>query len=665
MSDLKHNLSELKLQDQHDAHTSIPGQSEAQQPLRNGSVKNDQSQETDSHKLPQVLVQEVAGAPEDSGFKTPDEKPNTSSTGSGSPSVRFPTNSSANTRPPYSRTATGNASTSKDRSGTPFASAASSVHGKEESPATSVGTTTDSLKPHGSSASLSSERSLNKKKAPSFLELKRFFGKGRKKHEHGVTNNEAKQGLHLATNASSAQAARSADSTPRKPVKFSLFGHSKKHHHHDNSSIGHDSAPNTPSAPSTPHTPQEETHSAHHGGSDHHDGGYFGLFRNRKKNKDDKNKDDKHSKKSKNTSDFIDPLGGGVVHVKGKPPADLDPNFVVHAPDYEAEWDPFHLFGLESNDEKLPFLESHITKYGEVGANVGSGAGGSVRTMERPSDHKVFAVKEFRARRSNETPQKYAKHVAAEYALGAALHHKNIIETIDLVKEGDHYYEVMEYGPQDFFEIVMSGTLNAAQVNSSFSQIMNGVAYLHSIGVAHRDLKLDNCVVTNEGVVKLIDFGSSVVFKYPMSPKIHLARGIMGSDPYLAPEVFLKHPYQPQYADVWSCGIIYACTYMRRFPWRLPQNEDVSYRKFAANPSNIHGEPGDNENPKKITGPWRLLRLIPSEARPLILKLLMIEVKSRISMEQAVEDPWFKSIKQISVLPKKLEQSSGSTAPKA
>lgn len=193
MSDLKHNLSELKLQDQHDAHTSIPGQSEAQQPLRNGSVKNDQSQETDPHKLPQVLVQEVADTPEDSGFKTPDEKPNTSSTGNGAPSVSFPSGNPGSTRPSYSRTATGNASTSKDRSGTPFVSAAGSVHGKEESPANSVRTTADSLKPHGSSTSLSSERSMNKKKTPSFLELKRFFGKGRKKHEHGVTNNEAKQ----------------------------------------------------------------------------------------------------------------------------------------------------------------------------------------------------------------------------------------------------------------------------------------------------------------------------------------------------------------------------------------------------------------------------------------------------------------------------------------
>lgn len=660
MSTLKHNFSNLTLQDQHDASASNPSQSEAQDPLReSGRLENHQGQDAGAHQPPQILVQETAGATKSAGSAgsaspspATTSSVTTASTGGTSPNISGTdsgTDSANAARPPYSRAATGGASTSQSRAGTPFSSAASSAHAKEESPSPSVGSLrvdADSIKPHGSSSSLNSQQS-KKSHAPSFLELKRFFGKGRKKHEHGVTHHEAKQGLHLATNASSAQAARSAESTPRKPVKFSIFGsHKKDHHHHHH----HESTPSTPSTPGTP------SHEDAHNGHD-----YFSLLRHRKKTPKE-HKDHKDSKKTKNAGDYVNPYSGDVVHVMGKPPADLDPNFVVHAPDYEAEWDPFHLFGLESNDEKLPFLESHITKYGEVGANVGSGAGGSVRTMERPSDHKIFAVKEFRARRSNETQQKYAKHVAAEYALGAALHHKNIIETIDLVKEGDRYYEVMEYGPHDFFEIVMSGQLSTAQVNSSFSQVMHGVAYLHSIGVAHRDLKLDNCVVTDDGVVKLIDFGSSVVFKYPMSPKIHLARGIMGSDPYLAPEVFYKHPYQPQYADVWSCGIMYACTYMRRFPWRLPQNEDVSYRKFASNPGNIHGEPGDSENPKKITGPWRLLRLLPSEARPLILRLLMIDVKDRINMEQAVEDPWFKSIKQVNVLPKKMEQHHSSSS---
>ncbi|KZT18452.1 hypothetical protein NEOLEDRAFT_1184282 [Neolentinus lepideus HHB14362 ss-1] len=68
-------------------------------------------------------------------------------------------------------------------------------------------------------------------------------------------------------------------------------------------------------------------------------------------------------------------------------------------------------------------------------------------------------------------------------------------------------------------------------------KICNGVEYLHSLGLAHRDLKL-NCVMTTDNVIKLIDFGTATVFHYPgKSPTLMLATGITRSDPYLAPEV--------------------------------------------------------------------------------------------------------------------------------
>ena len=54
---------------------------------------------------------------------------------------------------------------------------------------------------------------------------------------------------------------------------------------------------------------------------------------------------------------------------------------------------------------------------------------------------------------------------------------------------------------------------------------MNGVAFLHGSGLAHRDLKLDNVVVNEHGIMKIIDFGSASVFKYPFENDIILASG--------------------------------------------------------------------------------------------------------------------------------------------
>jgi serine/threonine protein kinase len=56
-------------------------------------------------------------------------------------------------------------------------------------------------------------------------------------------------------------------------------------------------------------------------------------------------------------------------------------------------------------------------------------------------------------------------------------------------------------------------------------QILNGVTYLHNMGLAHRDLKLDNVVVNEHGIMKIIDFGSAAVFRYPFEDEVVLASG--------------------------------------------------------------------------------------------------------------------------------------------
>lgn len=176
---------------------------------------------------------------------------------------------------------------------------------------------------------------------------------------------------------------------------------------------------------------------------------------------------------------------------------------------------------------QLPFEDNHglTSKYGKFGRVLGAGAGGSVRLMKRSSDGTTFAVKEFRSRHSYETEKEYAKKVTAEFCIGSTLHHGNIIETLDIVHEKGRWYEVMEYAPYDLFAIVMTGKMSREEVSCSFLQILSGVTYLHSMGLAHRDLKLDNVVVNEHGIMKIIDFGSATVFKYPFESGITLASG--------------------------------------------------------------------------------------------------------------------------------------------
>ncbi|KAL7928495.1 Pkinase domain-containing protein [Trichoderma chlorosporum] len=346
--------------------------------------------------------------------------------------------------------------------------------------------------------------------------------------------------------------------------------------------------------------------------------------------------------------------------------------------------------------QQLPFGDDHglTSKYGKLGKVLGSGAGGSVRLMRRTEDGTVFAVKEFRARHTYETEREYNKKVTAEFCVGSTLHHGNVIETLDILQEKGRWFEVMEYAPFDLFAIVMTGKMSREEIRCSFLQILNGVTYLHSMGLAHRDLKLDNVVVSDKGIMKIIDFGSAHVFKYPFESGSVPAKGIVGSDPYLAPEVYDSKEYNAEEVDIWSLAIIFCCMTLRRFPWKIPRMTDNSYKLFAASPTPGH-DPGKLLRPKStndlsstaareflpdddskshhsqthkrqdssdvpveqeklpipgvnvtidkrevIRGPWRILRLLPRESRHIIHRMLDINPKSRARMGEILEEPW-------------------------
>lgn len=353
----------------------------------------------------------------------------------------------------------------------------------------------------------------------------------------------------------------------------------------------------------------------------------------------------------------------------------------------------------------VPFADDHglQSKYGKFGKILGSGAGGSVRLMKRTGDGVVFAVKQFRDRHAYESEKEYNKKVTAEFCIGSTLHHGNVIETIDIVHEKGKWYEVMEYAPFDLFATVMTGKMGREEVSCATLQIVAGVLYLHSMGLAHRDLKLDNVVINEHGIMKLIDFGSAVVFRYPFENEVVLATGVVGSDPYLAPEVYDHSRYDPRPADIWSIAIIFCCMTLRRFPWKAPRVSDNSYRLFIAPPDpdqeqlldphrrsltgssqKARSEPtsrnpsttGDDDNdaasehhrhhhhhhhdssqPKPeavsrqsttndpnnqatIKGPLRLLRLLPRETRHIIGRMLELDPRKRADMDEVLQDPW-------------------------
>lgn len=332
------------------------------------------------------------------------------------------------------------------------------------------------------------------------------------------------------------------------------------------------------------------------------------------------------------------------------------------------------------HSQQLPFSK----RYGKFGQSLGAGAGGAVKLVNRLSDKKVFAVKEFRAKYQTETKRDYAKKITGEYCIGSTLKHPNIIETIEICYENDRIYQVMEYCDYDLFAIVMSNQMSREEINCCFKQILCGINYLHSMGLSHRDLKLDNCVVDSRGIVKIIDFGSAVVFSYPFSKTLIEALGVVGSDPYLAPEVCVFSKYDPRPVDIWSVAIIYCCMMLKKFPWKVSKLTDNSFKLFATRDENTtlsemllktpdqsndaeglnnmsdlasaieqteESKGGANglDHTSVETGADRLLLALPEDCRPLIGRMVELAPACRITVEDCFQDEWLQSISMCSV----------------
>lgn len=266
-----------------------------------------------------------------------------------------------------------------------------------------------------------------------------------------------------------------------------------------------------------------------------------------------------------------------------------------------------------------------------------------------------MAVKQFRKQLPHESDKDYIKKVTAEFCIGSTLQHPNVIQTLDIIQDGPNFYEIMEYAPNDMFNIVMSGMMSREEIGCCWRQMLQGLEYLHSMGIAHRDLKLDNLVLDHQGILKIIDFGCSCVFKYPFekttvrskgmwhdplhirslshTPDLCLSSsspGIYGSEPYIAPEQYTQTTYDPVKSDVWSCGIILFCMIIQRFPWQVPRMSNPAFRAFATNPTQQQ---------------FRILRMLPRETRSIMASLLELDPSRRPSVKAILNnDAWVKNI---------------------
>ncbi|KAK4684868.1 serine/threonine protein kinase KIN1/2, partial [Tremellales sp. Uapishka_1] len=140
-----------------------------------------------------------------------------------------------------------------------------------------------------------------------------------------------------------------------------------------------------------------------------------------------------------------------------------------------------------------------------------------------------------------------------EAAISLLLHHPYICGMREFITHSNHHYMVCEFidGGQMLDYIISHGRLRERAARKFARQIASALDYCHRNSIVHRDLKIENILISKNGNIKIIDFGLSNLY-YPFK---HLTT-FCGSLYFAAPELLNAKVYTGPEVDVWSFGIV-------------------------------------------------------------------------------------------------------------
>jgi serine/threonine-protein kinase len=221
----------------------------------------------------------------------------------------------------------------------------------------------------------------------------------------------------------------------------------------------------------------------------------------------------------------------------------------------------------------------------EIIRRLGAGGSGVVylandTLLQRPVVLKILRAGLLSAQQMRST-------VLREARMASAIEHPNVCAIYEVGETGDEGYIVMQYVPgKSLDQLIARGPATPQLVLSVGIQIADGLQAAHSLGIFHRDLKPQNVMLTDGGLVKILDFGlarrlrpEDAAFD-PSKPGLakdasvaatYTARG--GTIRYMAPEQFVTGQSSVQ-SDVWALGVILYELASGRHPFARPDAED-------------------------------------------------------------------------------------------
>ena len=262
---------------------------------------------------------------------------------------------------------------------------------------------------------------------------------------------------------------------------------------------------------------------------------------------------------------------------------------------------------------------SDITNY-EFKKDIGEGNFGKVKLGIFKPTGEEFAIKVL----NKEKIRKKMKNLALrENEIITKLNHINIVLVYSIIDTKEDYFIIMEYCKlgELFDYIVKYKRLSEEEASNFFYQLINGVEYIHSQGIAHRDLKPENLLLTEDKVLKIIDFGLSHEFE-----EEEFLKTKCGSPSYAAPEIISKPNYNGFKIDVWCCGIILYAMLCGYLPF--DGDDDAQNNNVKLFQNILECEP-------------ELPDFLSNISKDLIMRILNPDPDKRITIEQIKKHPFY------------------------
>jgi protein serine kinase H len=195
-------------------------------------------------------------------------------------------------------------------------------------------------------------------------------------------------------------------------------------------------------------------------------------------------------------------------------------------------------------------FDIRVTEKYAIKALIGKGAFSRVVRVEHKATKQPYAIKMMEVREGKEVFE-------SELAVLRKVQHAYIVRLYEVFECKDKVYLVMELatGGELFDRIVSRGCFTEQDGTHVLYMVLEGVRYLHSLGITHRDLKPENLLYYhpgNDSKIMITDFGLSKLRKSPDDSTMDTT---CGTPDYIAPEILMRRSYTNA-VDMWSIGVI-------------------------------------------------------------------------------------------------------------